>query len=117
MKLKYLPPEEWEKFREIIEIQFGNAMPTDFDGALYGIYDGETLVGFTHFERIFHLNAVWIDEKHRHDLKFSDIIPEVKKLIPKGASVFILPDKDLDKFFTKLGARKLESSAIWRVDL
>lgn len=117
LKLKYLPPEEWEQFREIIEDHFDNAMPSPFDAALFGIYDGAKLIGFTHLEKIIHLNAIWIDENHRHDLKFSDIIPEVERLVPKGMSVFILPDKRIEKFMSRCGARKLESSAVWRVDL
>lgn len=117
LSIRVLREDEWHLVREKYETTFENGMPSGAEQSMFlGAFLGDKLIGFTHLETVFHLNAIYFEDEYRHKGMCSIIFKEIDKLIPQGFPLIILPDKNFSHIREKFKMRDLGETHIWRKD-
>ncbi|MEQ1763841.1 MAG: hypothetical protein ABL984_11945 [Pyrinomonadaceae bacterium] len=106
---------EWDLIEKTYVSEFGNGMPHNpAQSTFYGVFLGEQLVGFAHLEKLFHLNAVFLNEVHRNRNIVEGVFDILDSEIPDNFPAVIFPDKDVKKLLGKYGFVSLGNTDLWR---
>lgn len=120
---KILTPEEWPLVAPVLRGEFACAMPkSPAQASFLAAFDGSELAAFVHVETLFHMNALYVAERHRGaGLKGSRLAmrlaAEADALVPAGFSAVVLSDRpSLARLMRRLGGRELTASSMVRKD-
>ena len=115
--IRPLAPNEWDKIQDIYTQEFGNAMPDNPEqSAFLGVFFDDQLVGFSHVEVVFHLNAVYLNDEHRQKGAVNALLEQIDSSIPPSFPVFILSETKIGNVPKKFGFRDVGSTRVWRRD-
>ena len=117
LQIRVLSPNEWHLVEETYTREFSNGMPrVPAQSLFYGVFLSKELVGFSHLETLFHLNAVYLKKEHRTGKLFDAIFKTIDAAIPKDMPMVILPDKKLERLLKSYQYRNLGDMTVWRKD-
>lgn len=115
--VRQLRPDEWHLVAERFENGTGGTMPTDVNQSIfYGIFLGAELIGFGHLEKLFHLNAVFVNKEHRNGVFADAVIETMNDEIPAGYSVVIHPRRRWQRLLSRFGFYDTGTVPVWRKD-
>lgn len=115
--IRPLRHDEWHLIEETYKVVFNNAMPTlPAQSIFFGVFYKNELIGFTHLETLFSLNATYFFDSYNKPSILKAVYRYMNAQIPPGFAVLILPYKGLRNLMRFFGFRDLGEISVWRKD-
>lgn len=115
--VRRLTRSEWPMLEKAWADEYGADLPfPEHSDWFYGAFLGDEMVGFAHFERLIHFNAVYVAPEHRNKHIVEGIFDGIDGDRDAGESVVILPRSEVEKTLGRYGFRKLAGESVWRKD-
>ena len=85
IEIRVLEPHEWHLVEKDYVRQFENVMPNNpQQSVFFGVFENDKLIGFAHLEQVFHLNAVYMMDKHQTTTILHSLFATIENTMPRG---------------------------------
>lgn len=114
MRYVLLNDKQREVLKPVYEQEFDSVLPPANQANILAVVEDGNIVGFITSEVLIRVGMIWVHPKKRGSRKLvKGMIDEVRRSIPKDASVIAIGDHEI---FKRYGMYEVEGK-LWRIDL